>query len=368
MAREVGADQVATAHHADDQVETMLLRLLRGSGLQGLGGMAYTSVINGLRIIRPMLQVRHADAVSFLRGHGLAWREDASNADTTLLRNRIRLELLPMLKERFGPAVRANMLRTAQALREDQAWLDQVAQKGRRTALTESGSLREAALQRMPSAVRRRVMAAWLMEHGVPAERLDFAAWARVEHWRQGDAPSLSLPGQLLLARHRGELRVASSSTEPGPARAFQVPVPGSGSDPDWGVDLRASVGTGFVRAREPRPGLGSFTAYLDAGFVKGDPLVVRTRRPGDRLQPLGLRGTIKVQDVLVDLKVPRAWRDRVPLVTCRDEVVWLPGYRIAHAARVLQSQSASVRLDLSWRELNPARFPFAIKPSGGTL
>lgn len=350
VARAVGADRVATAHHADDQVETMLLRLLRGSGLQGLGGMTYTSVINGLRIIRPMLQVCHAEAVSFLRGHGLAWREDASNADTTLLRNRIRVELLPMLKDRFGPAVRANMLRTAQALREDQAWLDQVAQKTRRTALTDTGSLREASLQRMPAAVRRRVMAVWLMEHGVPAERLDFALWARVEQWRQGDAPSLSLPGQLLLTRQCGELRVAASSSAPGPARSFQVTVPGSGSDPYWGVELRASLGTGFVRAREPRPGPGSFTAYLAADVVKDAPLVVRTRRPGDRLKPLGLRGTIKVQDVLVDLKVPRAWRDRVPLVTCRDEVVWLPGYRIAHAARVLQARSASVRLELTCR------------------
>ena len=83
--------------------------------------------------------------------------------------------------------------------------------------------------------------------------------------------------------------------------------------------------------------GPGSFTAYLAADVVKDALLVVRTRRPGDRLKPLGLRGTIKVQDVLVDLKVPRAWRDRVPLVTCRDEVVWLPGYRIAWQAPVLR-------------------------------
>jgi tRNA(Ile)-lysidine synthase len=350
LARALGADRVATAHHADDQVETLLLRLLRGTGLQGLGGMACETTINGLRIIRPMLHVRHADAIAFLRAHGLAWREDASNTDVALLRNRVRRDVLPMLEAHFGAAVRANMVRTAQALRDDQAWLDQLAEKWRRTVIGAAGEVRELPLKRMPAAARRRILVAWLMERGVPAERLDFAGWTRVETWLAGDAPRLSLPGARLLTRERGVLSLAVATAVPAPAAEFQVTVPGVGRDDAWGVELRASMSRGFVRAPEPRPGPGSFTAFLAAAFVNDAPLVVRTRRAGDRIRPLGLRGTIKVQDVLVDLKVPRALRDQLPLVTCRDEVVWLPGYRLAHAARVPRAQSPIVRLDLVWR------------------
>jgi tRNA(Ile)-lysidine synthase len=349
VARDVGADRVATAHHADDQVETILLRLLRGTGLQGLGGMAPCATVNGLCLIRPMMEVRHAAAVSFLETHGLAWREDASNRDTALLRNRVRGELLPFLEARFSPAVRANVLRTARAVREDQTWLDQMVAPRARAARASGGALHADVLLRQPAAARRRVLGAWLLEQGLPAERLDFAVWERCEAWLAGAAPRLSLPGGLHLVRTGRRLEVQRGVAEAAPEFVFEVPGPGVWNEPGWGMQVTATRTTGFARKREGRPGPGKFVAFVDEKRRGGEPLQVRTRRAGDRMRPFGLKGSVKVQDVLVDLKVPAALRDRLPVVTCGGEIVWLPGYRVARDWAVSGPAASSLRLDLSW-------------------
>lgn len=349
VARAVGADRVATAHHADDQAETVLLRLLRGTGVQGLGGMAEKTELNGVTYIRPMLEARHGQAVAFLRAHGLAWREDATNDDPTLLRNRVRRELLPFLEARFSPAVRSNLTRTADIVREDQAWLEQMVAPWAQAARAPGQALRLRVLNRMPAAARRRVLGAWLLEQGLPVERLDVALWERCEAWRVATTARLSLPGGLLLVRSGGRLQVEQTRAAADVPRGFDVPGPGEWRDAEWGVTLTAARATGFERKRERRPGPGRFTVFLDETRRGGAPLQVRTRRPGDRMQPFGLKGTVKVQDVLVDLKVPAALRSRLPVVTCGGEIVWLPGYRVARGWAVPGPQSPSLRLDLSW-------------------
>lgn len=349
VAREVGADRVALAHHADDQVETVLLRLLRGTGVQGLGGMAARATVNGLCLIRPLIEVRHTAAVSFLKAHGLTWREDATNRDIALLRNRVRAELLPFLEEHFSPAVRANVLRTARAVREDQAWLDEVVTPMAQSARASGDALRAEVLCRLPAAARRRILGAWLVERGLPAERLDFAVWERCEAWLAGAAPRLSLPGGLHLVRAGRRLVVQRGVAEAAPAYAFDVPGPGVWSEPGWGVQVTTTRTTGFVRQRERPPGPGKFVAFVDENRRGAEPLQVRTRQPGDRMRPFGLKGSVKVQDVLVDLKVPAGLRDRLPVVTCGREIVWIPGYRVARDWAVPGPAAPSLRLDLSW-------------------
>lgn len=340
VARTVGADRVAVAHHADDQVETLLLRLLRGTSLRGLGGMRPCSTVEGLRVIRPMLEVRHAEAVAFLKAHHLAWREDASNADVALLRNRIRHTLLPFLEQEFHPSVRANLLRTASVLRDEQDWLEKMTSGLARRCRAPGGGLRVDALQLLPAAARRRILLDWLLGHGIPAERMEWALLERVDAWLHGTAPRLSLPGRSVVERTDGVIHVQGKVTGKLVLSPVVLKIPGETVIPELQVRVKARLGRGFKKTNP-----GERLAYFSEERRAGAPLVIRTRRPGDRMQPFGLTGSVKLQDVLVDLKVPRAERDRVPVVTCRDEIVWIPGYRIARAWAVSGPSKPSVRL-----------------------
>ena len=350
VAAAVGADRVATAHHADDQVETLLMRLLRGSSLQGLGGMAYESQLAGLPIIRPLLDLQHADAVAFLKAHRLAWREDATNADPSLLRNRVRLELLPFLESRFQPSVRQALRRTASVVREDQAWLDQLVRPWMTTTRRADGGLARRPWQRLPRAARRRILLSWLRDRGVPVERLDYDLVERVEQWTEASrAAPLTLPGQLRLTRTATAFELRPVSAPEAAPFSFEVPMPGQVERSDLGLVVQTRLAKGFERARPVRPGPGRFSACLSEAKRAGETLLVRSRRPGDRMKPFGVPGTVKLQDVLVDLKVPRAQRDRLPVVTCRGEIVWVPGYRIARDWAVPSAQARSVCIELAW-------------------
>jgi tRNA(Ile)-lysidine synthase len=123
LAREVGADRVATAHTADDQAETVLLRLLRGAGLRGLSGMPAQGRVRGIRVVRPFLGVTRAQVLEYLTRHALGYREDSSNTSLAPSRNFVRLELMPRIRERLNPSAREAILRAAATLREADAYL-----------------------------------------------------------------------------------------------------------------------------------------------------------------------------------------------------------------------------------------------------
>ena len=347
VARQVGADRVVTAHHADDQAETLLLRLLRGASPAGLGGMDFQSTWPDGLLIRPMLEVDHAQALAFLRAHRLRWREDASNNDTAILRNRVRHVVMPFLQKQFGAPVRDALVRTSAILRDEQAWIEGLVEASGRVVLARDGGLREGPWRRLPLALQRRLAVRWLREQGVDPARIDFALIERVTEWIGGETSRLSLPGRQLLERSGGIIRFqkASRSTPSHDVVEMLVPSKAAGTNASW--TLTTKSGLGFRREPARRPGPGLFKAQLSEARRAGAPLLVRTRRPGDRMRPWGLTGTVKLQDVLVDLKVPAAWRDRIPVVLCRGEIVWLPGYRIARDWAVRGPLDPSVHLAL---------------------
>lgn len=192
---------VATAHTRDDQAETVLLRLLRGAGTDGLGGIEYKTKIRGLTLVRPMLDVSHAEAVAFLRGRKLKWREDASNADGAMKRNRVRHELLPLLEKRFNPRIREILARTASVLRADSECLAEIAAAELASRLGPGGTLRTDAPPQ--TAIWRRVIYRWLLLHArVESPRLDHELVLRVEQLA-AQTGALTLPGNIQLRADR---------------------------------------------------------------------------------------------------------------------------------------------------------------------
>jgi tRNA(Ile)-lysidine synthase len=330
-----GAAAIAVAHTRDDQAETFLLRLLRGSGRAGLACMRERAG----DLVRPLLSVSRVEVVAHLRSRGLEWREDPTNADTALLRNRVRSELLPYLAERFNPAVREALARSAAVLADEADVLDALAAdlQVRATRRAARGvALSRAVLRDAPPALARLALRRALSEggglRGVTAAHVE-----RLMALVVAPAPSgrrLPLPGGREAVFHFDEIRLgarASRETAPPAAFAVELPVPGRVALPGGRtVEARAARGPAGARGDE---------AVVPA---PAGPLVVRTRRPGDRVW-LGSR-EVSLKRYLMDRRVPAAERSSLPLVAAGPHVVWVAGQPPA-AGRDLGGRFVRIKL-----------------------
>jgi tRNA(Ile)-lysidine synthase len=335
---EVGADAIAVAHNSDDQAETVLLRLLRGSGRTGLAAMRPRSA----DLVRPMLAVSRRQVMDHLRARGLPWREDPSNSDTRMLRNRVRHELIPYLEARFNPGVRGTLVRAARVLAAEQEVLDGLAgELLPRVARFEAAgvSVDRAGLSAAPEALARLVLRKALRGAGglrgvagVHVERLLGLARPRAASGRR-----LPLPGGREAHVRFGELWIGKARRGWG---AFEAPlaVPGSVELPDGScLTARESAGP---------EGLERGWSVVE---LPEEPLVVRTRRPGDRVRTAGRDRSLK--RLLLEGRVPADERARLPLVAAGARVVWFPGLR-AEAGAVSEAACRYVAL--------------AVEPAGG--
>ncbi len=358
-ARAVGANLLATGHTSDDQAETVLMRLMRGAGMHGWGGMRLQRPrAPGLTHIRPLLNTARCEVMEYLQQEGLAWREDESNRDLRFTRNRVRHETLPLLERSLNPNVRETLCRMADLCREDSAWLDQLAQKILEQCQTvgsaaPGGRLRVAPLLRQPLAARRRVLLLWLRGQGVAAH-VDTALIGRIETLLQGEKGRGTVPvagggvihrryGELLfLEKEPGSLR--SGGLAPQPA-AGRIEIPGVTLHSELGLRVTACWAPGVCMDRGRGPGCLPARASLGAEAVAGRSIALRCWRAGDRMRPWGMQGAKKLQDVFTDAKVPLERRARTPIFECDGEIVWVPGYRIARGWGVSDPAAAALQL-----------------------
>jgi tRNA(Ile)-lysidine synthase len=346
-AERLGATLIATGHTRDDQAETVLLRLLRGAGVRGLSGIRERRGA----IVRPLLNWSRDDVQLFLAERGESFRHDSSNDDVSIARNRIRHELLPVI-DRLAPGGRAALARFAEQAADLDAFLDSVvADKAPGIVRSETEGtiqLRADRLATLPPAVSRQLLLA-AAERVAPGVRLtlrhveDIRALAADSHL---DLPGLDVDRSgsvVALTAAREASRDASEDVQPC-AYEHTLPVPGDVSVPEAGVRIvaaRAGAGGTALDLGNPR------SVVLQAASVRA-PFVVRNRRPGDRLKPLGAPGRRKVQDVLVDRKIPRADRDRVPIVVdAAGRIVWVAGVVMADECRVTAPEGGMVILEL---------------------
>ncbi len=369
QARARQAQAVAVAHTADDQVETVLMHLLRGSGLAGLKGMQPCSRLaefdERIPLVRPLLETWREETVAYCQDHDLAPIIDPSNADPAFFRNRLRHELIPTLQQ-YNPRVKQGVLRMAHTLAGDYAVLDQAAAEAFESSLRERGAgylaFDRAALTALPDGLARGVIRRAV---GVlrPALRdIDFAAVERVwefvlappatRHADLVDGLDLDLEGERLILREHAARLPALAWPQIGVGEVLELPVPGE-VHLTGGWRLAAAVeadGSAQPWKEESDPNC----AWLDEALV-GRVLAVRARRPGDRFAPLGMDGkTVKLSDLFVNLKTPRRARDGWPLVCAGEAVVWVAGLRVSDAYRVRPGTAGLVRLSLR-KEGEPA-------------
>ena len=325
LASQVGAAKIAMGHHRDDQAETVLLHLLRGSGLRGLRGML---AVKENRLIRPLLAVGREEIEGYAKAHQLSFVEDPSNRDLRYLRNRIRWHLLPLLQREYNPSIVKTLARMATFVAEDEAYLEGVACEASGPLLDlQEGRIymKRSFLQHLAPAIRRRILerAIRTVSPGAYVTAAHLAAVQRLI--APGGLSAVTLP-QHQWAWRSGDLLYMGSRQQAGQhlmRRTLQVP--GETVLHEWGMRLEATI---LSRSMADSSTGGADQAVLDWKQVLA-PLEVRSWRPGDRLRPVGLRGSKKLQDLFIDAKIPREDRERIPVITDQKGILWVPGFRI---------------------------------------
>lgn len=353
-ARRMQAQAVAVAHHADDQVETTLMHLLRGAGLAGLRGMRWRSIVAEwdveIPLVRPMLGIWRTEIMAYCLEHQLSPVEDASNQDTTFFRNRLRHELIPYL-ETFNPKIRHSLLRTAEVLAGDEEIIETVLNQGwcENLHLVGDGYLTFDGhwLAGLMPGLKR----AWLRKAVyslVPGLRdLDLAAVERGCAFLVDEtARRCGLPGGLTLTREGGLVYLLRWNASLPVGQWPQMEHEGVSVEKDglisisraWVLDVQRVNAYCEPVIDDP------FSATLDLDAT-GFPLMMRVRQPGDRFRPMGMGGkSQKLADFFINNRVPQRARAGWPLLcNAADEIIWIPGFRPAHAARIRPNTQRSV-------------------------
>ena len=351
----------ATAHTIDDQAETILLKLARGSGMHGLCGIPYTGMWKRLKIIRPMRDIRKKEIINFLRKKQIPWREDTSNDSTAFLRNRVRHIVLPYFREKINPQIGQNLCRLGSIIEKDNEWLNklakkillscQLSQKARyrktKSSLESRKLLLRAPLLQYPLAAQRRVLRLWLETCGVPQNKIDFKATERVVTLLSSNKSGqmVTLAGNWLVVHQYDRLIAKRTEAEKPEPYCFSVKIPGETLLPEQGFRITASLKPGIVHKKKSHIGRFPAQTLLSVTEWRRRKIKVRSWQHGDRIAPLGLNGTKKIQDIFVDNKVPKALRNHIPLFECSNTLIWLPGYCIAHGWEVKDNSKEALQL-----------------------
>ncbi|HZO58255.1 MAG TPA: tRNA lysidine(34) synthetase TilS [Solirubrobacterales bacterium] len=330
-----GFDLVATGHTGTDQVETVLYRLASSPGRRALLGMAPLRE----RIVRPLLELSAEDTRDYCRAAGLAWREDESNQDRSLARNRLRLDVVPALRE-IHHGVERNVIATAAQLRDEQ----EVVERAIDEALTRIGAggyppvVEAARLAGEPPAMRRLVLQRLAESAAGGPVSLGPERMGEIERLAaRGGSGVAELGGGVRAVAEYGFVRFTREHEAAPPAPAV-LPVPGSCRFGEWELEC--------VPAPPPRDAAQASLdePVLDAGRLAGQ-LAVRAWQEGDRMRPLGLGGTKSLQDVFTDRKVPRGLRRSLPVVVSGEDIAWVAGVAVSDLFKLDEDTAATVRL-----------------------
>ncbi|MEW6544162.1 MAG: tRNA lysidine(34) synthetase TilS [Nitrospirota bacterium] len=355
-ARDLAVDRIVLGHTADDQAETVLLWMIRGAGTTGLAGIP--PVRDGL-FVRPLLDVTRAEILAYLGEQGLAFRTDSSNFKPVYLRNRVRHELLPVLK-RLNPAIVEVLTRQAEILREEDLCLERWAADSSRQVSRREGAgvtLDRSSLLSLPVALQRRIVRAVMREVGGARRGPSFSSVSavldRIAAGRSGNRLILSgvhvtrVHDRIRFEPAAREAETIRISGKPDGGVVLSLPVPSSLCWPPTGQRVAA-----FLRdAGEPEPGgtgagPGS-RALLDADRLSL-PLTVRSWIHGDAFCPSGMGGKKKkLQDYFTDMKLSRRDRATVPLITAPEGILWVGGYRADHRFRLTPGTKRVLVLEL---------------------
>jgi tRNA(Ile)-lysidine synthase len=336
-----GANYIALAHHADDQAETVLMRLLRGAGVAGLAAMAERGPG---RIIRPMLAVPRGEILNYVGERRLEFVEDSSNASLSILRNRIRHELLPMLERDYVPGISRRLTELGGEMRALDDLAATLAERELESLTLAPGMIDAARLAEVPEALINPVLRGFIARTAANLRRFDRVHIDMLRRLALEGGPSaaIELPGGWRAERDYQALKLARRIARPTGRYTIALALDG---------DTRIDIARLMISAsQKPADSVATPTSLREAVFdaeqvVRGG-LIARSFRDGDRIAPLGIEGHRKLKEVYIDRKMPRAKRAAWPIVMLGGEIAWVPGVVRARVALVTRATESVIRLE----------------------
>ena len=344
VARANKASKIALGHTADDQAESMVMRFLRGSGTRGLSGIP---PVRGGIFIRPLIEVQRQEVESFLQEKKVAFLQDPSNQSDQYLRNRVRNELLPLLRT-YNPRVHQTLVQMADLFRtEEEFWQEHVEEefpKVVRNRRKDGITLDIPSLAALRLPVRLRCYRLAIEKVQGHLRRVGLPHILATEKLREGQDPNkiIKLPGGLYVTKAYHALNFSRSEEK---AIPFAHPVPGPGY-----VEIQ-EIGRGMRFEFQPRRRKVTLEDSPNVAHIDFDnldfPLTVRSFRPGDRFQPLGMEGEKKLKNLFIDCKIPVLQRKRIPLLYQGERLLWVAGIRIDHRVRLKPETQRILRVEV---------------------
>ncbi len=373
---DVQANKVAQGHTADDQAETVLMRLLRGSGTRGLGGIP---PIRDNIYIRPLIEISRKEVEAYLLNINVQPRWDSSNLSTEYDRNRIRHELIPILESRYCPNIKSILQQTAEILRTEDEFLDTLAReaicqcvesddetkdffKSPLTSLSRIGKQIQPAkekdkggflkritiqtdeLKKYHISIQRRIIRIAIESILGDLNRYEFhhieEIMSLVKTGKTGSF--ISLPRGIIAEKSYGKILIKFYDKAVNDPFDFIVNVPGETEIPCLGLKITTSIGKGNVYSKEV------YRKTFDYDVIEGE-IHLRNRREGDRFQPLGMSSTKKLKEYLIDEKAPRSQRDRIPILTDGNKIMWVIGYNIDDRFKVTTQTKTHLNVTVSF-------------------
>lgn len=344
----LGLQKIAVAHNLDDQAETILMRMMRGTGLFGLTGMEYQRADG---IIRPLLDIEKKDILRYCKEKEYSYRDDYTNVEEEYTRNRIRLSLIPSIERDFNPNVKHSIVRMGSLLKEDSDYLEKIAQ-GFYEHIRQSGERRSVCLdldelQGLEAALSKRVLRLAMrdcsgnivgIEQRHVEEILRFVQDSQVNK-------QIHLPNGLFVSKSYDTLCFAKHPMRTPTDKSY-----------DYQVRLNESilvkeaglVVSTYTLTKEQCVILptGRYSKAFDYDKIK-DKLHIRSRKNGDVMQPMGMSGTKKIKDILIDAKVDTETRETIPLLCDGDEIIWLVGHHMSEAYKIEESTKQVLRVQI---------------------
>lgn len=349
LAEELGTPYIVTGHTFNDYVETVLLHVIRGTGLQGLIGLKpltpWTQDKHQIVLVRPLLDIKRVESENYCQEAGLEPRLDPTNLSLAPLRNRIRLELLPLLRE-YNPGIEKVLLRLSTNVRADLKYLDDEVAGVWDGVVHETEwavTLDKEGLLRLPEALQRHLLRRVLgrLPCGLKDVEMHHIE-SLISGFSLAAGRCIELPHRVVFAvgYHCYWLGRADKLPSPYPiiAGEYTLAVPGITSLPGWRIEAKLTQG------RVPQ-GENRFVVYFDEE-ASGQELAVRAWRSGDRFVPLGLTQEKKLGEFMIAAKIPRRWRENIPLVVSPQQIIWLVGHRLDDRVKVTSNSRRTLRLE----------------------
>ncbi len=344
VAADHGAGKIALGHHLQDQAETVLINILRGSGLDGLKGIL---PMRENKYIRPLIEVSRTEINDFLKETGVKPREDHSNSSKAYLRNRIRGELIPRLKKEYNPRIAENLARMATIIRRDDDFLngcvDAIIKPPHVIKTRHEADFSVTYFKTLHAALGYRLLRS-LLEGLAPSGR--GFSFSHIQSlcdlaMKSSSGKGIALPYGLHAQKEYDRIVIQSAKDETIKDYEYRMMVPGTVDLKERGLILSTKRATAdeidFSRINR---------IYLDGDKIKGD-LTIRNRRSGDWFEPLGTKGSQTIKKLFINRKIPKPERNRIALLTDRESVIWIENMHLSERVKVSSETNNILMVDI---------------------